>query len=100
MCRSGCRWASVSMSGSPQKPFEKAVFDLKPGEVSDIVKTEFGYHLIKLIERKPENKIDFKVVQVKIGEYLKQKKTRTDLLALVAGLRETAKVERFLDDQQ
>lgn len=86
--------------GAMVKPFEEAVWALKPGEVSDIVKTEFGYHLIQLVEKKPEIKRDFEAVQVKIGEYLKQKETRKELLALVAGLKENAKVERFLEAQQ
>ncbi|GGF51900.1 peptidyl-prolyl cis-trans isomerase [Echinicola rosea] len=34
-------------------PFEDAVYQLKPGQVSDPVLTDFGYHVIKLLDRKP-----------------------------------------------
>ena len=43
--------------------FEAALYDLKPGEVSDIVETMYGYHIIKLVSRKGD---DYTVLHILI----------------------------------
>jgi peptidyl-prolyl cis-trans isomerase C len=54
--------------------FENAAFALKPGEISDIVKTQFGYHIIKFTDRQPEGVVPFDEVKPRIESYLKETK--------------------------
>jgi peptidyl-prolyl cis-trans isomerase C len=56
--------------------FEAAAFSLKTNEVSDIVTTQFGYHIIKLLEKIPAHKIEFAKVENNIKEYLKQQQIK------------------------
>lgn len=53
-CPSSQRGGALGMFGRGQmvKPFENAAFNLEVGQVSEPVKTEFGWHLIKVYNRK------------------------------------------------
>lgn len=82
------------------KPFQEAAFSLRPGEVSDIVETKFGYHLIKVIDKKPESTIPYKDAKDKIKQHLKGKNVQEEVSLYVAKLKEKAKVERFLKKAQ
>lgn len=60
--------------GMMVKPFEEATFTMKPGEISDLVRSDFGYHIIKLIAVKPSKSLPFEQVREKIADNLRQLK--------------------------
>jgi peptidyl-prolyl cis-trans isomerase SurA len=52
--------------GSFIKSFEEVAFSLRPGEISDIVKTDFGYHIIQMLDRKGES-INVRHILIKVN---------------------------------
>ena len=83
--------------GQMVKPFEEASFALKPGEVSEIVETKFGYHLIKVTGKESEKNLTFEEIKEdsRLVELIKKQKIREKITLYVKELREKGKVERF-----
>jgi len=82
--------------GQMVEPFEKAAFSLKPSEISDIVETQYGYHLIKVVDKKPEAKLTYAAVKDRLDQYLKQQKLQSAEKLYIDNLRKNAAVEKFL----
>lgn len=60
--------------GAMVKPFEDAVYALKPGEISGLVQSDFGFHIIKLLEVKAAKAQSFEQVKNGIAQKLRQQK--------------------------
>ncbi len=75
------------------KPFEEAAFSMKVNEVSDPVLTQFGYHIIKVTDRKESSTVSFEEVKEKLGEDLKNRMINELIGQNLSRLREKASIE-------
>ena len=85
--------------GQMVKPFEDAAFNSAPNQVSDLVETRFGYHIIKVTGKKPQTIVAYADVKDRLQEYLKQKKVQEQLHLYIDKLKEKASVEKFLNEK-
>jgi parvulin-like peptidyl-prolyl isomerase len=83
--------------GAMVEPFAAAAFKLKKGEITPApVRTEFGFHVIKVTDRKEEVKHPFEEAKAKIIEHLGQPKRQEVEKGIIDDLRAKAKVEMKL----
>lgn len=96
-CPSKSKGGDLGFFGPEQMvpPFSKAAFDLQPGQVSEVVETRFGYHLIKLTERQEAQKLAFNDVKDEIATRLRQEQERTEIDKYIQKLTKEADIQRF-----
>ncbi len=75
---SASRGGDLGLFGRGQmvKPFEDAVFSMAPGDISDVVTTQFGHHIIKLEEIQPSSVKELAVVTPIIETTLKKQQAQ------------------------
>ncbi|MEM7602618.1 MAG: peptidylprolyl isomerase, partial [Verrucomicrobiota bacterium] len=72
--------------------FEKAVFEQEIGVIGDLVKTDFGYHIIKVTERTDEKTLTYDEVKVELASNLYEKQRSEKIEAYLAELRNSAEI--------
>lgn len=93
-CPSAKNGGDLGLFGRSQmvKPFEEAAFALQPGEMSDLVETQFGYHIIKVTDRKEARTSPFEEAKADIFEKLTGQKKRQFAEEYLRSLKENATI--------
>jgi peptidyl-prolyl cis-trans isomerase C len=73
--------------------FEKVAFSLEPGEVSDIVETPFGVHILRLEERKQARLLPLPEVREQLRDHIRGENAEKAVESEIARLREAAEIE-------
>lgn len=76
------------------RSFAKAAFRLNPGEVSDIVETNFGYHLIQMVDRIPSSQMAYRNARTKIERTLRRNKEKAATEEYLAKLKRQSTITR------
>ena len=77
--------------------FEQAAFGMKAGEISNLVKTAFGFHIIKVVDNKPDQTRPLAEVHTELEDQLKWQKAQAEAERIAKSLEATTKTAADLD---
>ena len=84
--------------GSMVPEFEEAAFAMKVGEISDVVETQFGYHIIKITAKKDGSTVGFDEVKDELTQQLITEKRRAAEDTYINQLKDKAEIEILFEE--
>ena len=84
------KWTTKGALAS--KKIDTAIFTLKPGELSPIIESPFGFHIVRVLEREEAGLVPFAKVQAEIKSQIRDDRFRVAMKARMADLKSEARV--------
>jgi peptidyl-prolyl cis-trans isomerase C len=84
--------------GQLEKQFESKIFALKKGEITDVIETEYGFHIFKVTDIKPETMLAYENVKEKVKKFLVDEKIKQEADNYARKLREKTDVKILLPE--
>lgn len=96
---SGGQYDWTSKGSLKNETVDEAIFTLPVGELSPILESDEGFHILRVTDREDEGMVPFTKAQVKIKEQIKNDRRKAQMESYIQGVKDKAQVWTIFDDQ-